>query len=131
MAAVGGGLTFIIQCITLFPAEEPGSSAKLKLRADQVLWEPQIVEKLIQKHGVIPEEVEEALFEDAPHIRRVARDRYQALGRTASGRYLSIIFVVPKPEWTKPISAREMDEAERKLYRRSPKLKPKGGELHG
>jgi uncharacterized DUF497 family protein len=88
------------------------------------------VKKLMKKHGVIPEEVEEVLFEDAPHIRRIAQNRYQALGRTESGRYLSIIFVVPKPEWIKPISAREMDEAERDLYRRSPKLKPEGGELH-
>jgi len=32
--------------------------------------------------------------------------------------------------WVKPISAREMDDAERRLYRRSPKLKPEGGELY-
>ena len=33
--------------------------------------------------------------------------------------------------WAKPISAREMDSSERSLYRRSPKLKSKGGELYG
>lgn len=102
----------------------------MRLRKDRVLWEPDIVEKLLGKHQVIPEEVEQAIFEDAPHIRRASKDRYQTLGRTEDGRYLSIIFVVPKPGWTKPISAREMDASERALYRRSPKLKPKGGELH-
>lgn len=100
----------------------------MKLRADRILWEPAIVAKIIRKHGVIPEEVEQVLFEDAPHIRKVSGNRYQGLGQTLDGRYLIVIFVVEKG-WIKPLTARDMDDAERKLYRRSPKQRPEEGEL--
>jgi len=47
----------------------------LRLRKDRVLWEPKIVEKLLRKHRIIPEEVEQVLFDDAPHIRRAGKER--------------------------------------------------------
>lgn len=83
---------------------------------------PKIEEKLEQRHGVQFSDVEE-VFRNDPKISRGPRDqygeyRYRALGQTDAGRYLAIIFV-PMAGWrAKVITARDMDNAERRQYRR-------------
>ncbi len=83
------------------------------------------------RHGVAPEEVHEALEnEDDPPLWLRGRARgksslYVVLGRTAAGRYLAMPGVVFSEEPLKncflPVTARDMDDAERRLYGRKPR----------
>jgi len=85
------------------------------------LWLDEFVDKIIRKHHVYPEEVEE-IFSRNPLIRRLesgqvkGEDLFIAFGTTNSGRYLTVLFVRKKDKRALVISAREMTKAERKKY---------------
>lgn len=87
----------------------------------QILWKAQFVEKLAVKHGVSVEEAEDVL-RSKPHIRKVSRGHvkgehvYTAYGQTAAGRYLMVFYIRKLTGILLPISARDMDEAERRYY---------------
>jgi uncharacterized DUF497 family protein len=87
----------------------------------QVIWKAQFVEKLEVKHGVSPEEAEEVL-RSKPHIRKVGRGHvkgeqvYAAYGQSAAGRYLMVFYIRKLTGTLLPISARDMDGAERRYY---------------
>jgi uncharacterized DUF497 family protein len=89
----------------------------------RIIWKDQFIEKLEQKHGVSVFEVEEVL-DGYPYIRRAARGRvkgedlYSAYGPTGGGRYLIIFYIRKISGALLPISARDMDDAERKYYER-------------
>lgn len=71
----------------------------------------------ILRHGVIPNEVEEACHNN-PLAIRTKEGRYLVLGRSDAGRYLSIV-VVPKGKGVvRVITARDMDYKERNLFER-------------
>lgn len=87
----------------------------------EIIWKDQFVEKLEVKHGVSIEEVEEVL-DSEPFIRKVAKgdvkgeNVYAAFGQTFGGRYLIIFYIRKKTGAILPISARDMDDGERKYY---------------
>jgi uncharacterized protein len=87
----------------------------------EIIWKEQFVEKLETKHGVSIEEVEEVL-DSEPFIRKVSKGKvkgehvYAALGQTFGGRYLIIFYIRKKAGAILPISARDMDDGERKYY---------------
>jgi uncharacterized protein len=87
------------------------------------IWLEEIVEKLEVKHQVIPEEVEQ-VFVQQPSIRRMNRghyrgeDVYRALGQTEAGRYLTVFFIHKLTNEALILSARDMDDKERKNYAR-------------
>ena len=87
----------------------------------ECLWLDKFVDKIIKKHNVYPEEVEELLARD-PQIRRLegghvkGEDLFIAFGRTDAGRYLSVLFVRKKDKRALVISARDMTKKERKKY---------------
>jgi uncharacterized protein len=89
----------------------------------KIIWKDQFVSKLEQKHGVSVFEVEEVL-DKHPHIRRAARGRvkdedvYAAYGQTSGGRYLIVFYIRKISGALLPISARDMDDAEKKYYER-------------
>jgi uncharacterized DUF497 family protein len=91
------------------------------LRVERIIWVPDIVDKLATKHGVILTEVEEVLRAQ-PFIRRMKRghrpgeDVYAALGQTMAGRYLIVFFVYKKTQEALVVSARDMDQGERRSY---------------
>jgi uncharacterized DUF497 family protein len=93
------------------------------MRVLDIIWLPEIVDKLAWKHNVTPEEVESVLF-SRPVFRRAQRghveneDAYAALGRTDEGRYLAIFFVYKLTGEALIISARDMSAQERRLYER-------------
>ena len=93
----------------------------MKIKA--IVWLPEIIEKLETKHGVIVEEVEE-VFELKPLLPRGQRGKrkgehlYQAFGQTFAGRYLFVVFIYKLDQRILILSARDMDEGERRLYRR-------------
>jgi len=97
------------------------SSLPVVLR--KIIWKDQFVEKLGRKHQVSAAEVEEVL-DEGPHIRRVEKGRvkgediYAAYGQTSAGRYLIVLYIRKITGALLPISARDMDNAERKYYER-------------
>jgi len=68
------------------------------LKITECLWLDEFVDKIIRKHHVYPEEVEE-MFSREPLIRRLegghvkGEDLFIAFGTTNPGRYLSALFV--------------------------------------
>ena len=91
------------------------------MRLYDVIWKDQFVEKIADKHGVTPEEVEEVLF-TGPHVRLAQKGRvrgenlYVAYGQTAAGRYLVVFFIRKRQTAALPISARAMTRTEQRYY---------------
>ena len=87
----------------------------------QIIWKARFVEKLVVKHRVSPEEAEEVL-RTKPHIRKVGRGHvkgehvYAAYGQSVAGRYLMVFYIRKLTGTLLPISARDMDDAERRYY---------------
>ncbi|MEJ5197616.1 MAG: BrnT family toxin [Anaerolineae bacterium] len=90
---------------------------------DYFIWLPDIVDKLLVKHGITQEEAEEVFF-DRPKYRfvetghRPGEDVYAALGQTEAGRYLIVFFIHKRTNTALVLSARDMDESERRRYER-------------
>jgi uncharacterized DUF497 family protein len=71
----------------------------------------------IAEHQVDPSEVEELVFQDAPHYRRGrSKGLYQVYGQTAAGRYLFVILRYFGHHRGRVITARPMTRTERRLY---------------
>jgi uncharacterized protein len=93
------------------------------MKVSDIIWLPQIVDKLDWKHQVSPSEIEEILFGE-PVFRRVQKghvpgeDVYAALGQTEAGRYLIVYFIYKATREALILSARDMDASERKAYGR-------------
>ena len=93
------------------------------MRIKDVLWLPDVIDKLDWKHSVVPEKVEQ-VFSSTPRYRRIERGRvyredlYAALGQTEAGRYLIVFFIYKKSGAALVISARDMTPKERKQYAR-------------
>lgn len=91
------------------------------MRITDIIWKEAVVEKLIGKHGVSIAEAEEVLL-SSPIVRRIVKGRvrgehvYAAMAQIASGKYLIIFFIDKKRGVALPISARDMNPAERKYY---------------
>lgn len=80
-------------------------------------WDDGNVLHLALGHGIEPEEAEE-VFAVAPLYRRTRRGHYAALGRTASGRLLVIVFERRTGGLVRVITGWDMSTAERRYYRR-------------
>jgi uncharacterized DUF497 family protein len=87
------------------------------------IWLEEIVEKLEVKHQVVSEEVEQ-VFSNQPRVKRMNKghyrgeDVYRALGQIDAGRYLTVFFVYKLTHEALILSARDMDDKERKSYAR-------------
>ncbi|MEQ8190771.1 MAG: BrnT family toxin [Candidatus Eremiobacterota bacterium] len=75
----------------------------------------------ISKHNVIPEEVEEVCFNEyeRPFIKTGREGLSYVLGQTESGRYLFLVMKFLKRGQVKLITARDMNEWERKYYQKN------------
>lgn len=83
-------------------------------------WDSGNSDKNWLAHGVSQAEVEQAFFNrpilvvgDVRHSQVEAR--YYALGRTSADRHLTIVFAI-RGSLIRPIMARDMSRAERKIY---------------
>lgn len=93
------------------------------MKIKSLVWLPEIIEKLEVKHGVIIEEVEEVfergpLFRRGPRGKRRGENLYKAYGQTETGRYLFIVFIYKLNRKALILSARDMTDKERRLYRK-------------
>jgi uncharacterized DUF497 family protein len=71
----------------------------------------------IARHGLSPDEVEEA-FAGTLKIRKTRDGRYLAFGETLDGRLVLAVFEKLAEGRVRVVTARDMDDAERRLYRR-------------
>jgi len=90
---------------------------------DDFIWLPDVVEKLAVKHHVTPDEVEEVFFNRPRYFfvesgHRPGEDVYAACGQTDAGRYLIVFFIHKAKNAALILSARDMDEKERRRYER-------------
>lgn len=79
-------------------------------------WPAGIEEKVVTKHGLLPEDVEESFFHPAAKLRR-AGDKYRLFTRTGSGDYVVVVFELAARTAT-VVSARRMTTSERRFFRR-------------
>ena len=95
----------------------------MRMYVADLIWLPHIVDKLEWKHHVAPTEVEQVVF-GQPLFRKAQKghvpgeDVYAALGQTEAGRYLVVFFVYKQTREALILSARDMDEQERRQYER-------------
>ncbi|RDV84799.1 BrnT family toxin [Ammonifex thiophilus] len=94
------------------------------MRITRFEWDFRNTGHIEKKHGVRPEEVESVL-RSSPLLRRTKKGRMIALGRTNTGRYLFVVFMVKPGGVARVITARDMTAAEKRYYRRE---KRGGGE---
>ena len=71
----------------------------------------------IGRHQYTPDEVEE-VFAGAYRVRRARQKLYIALGETLSGRLAFVVFRRLQGGAIRVITARDMDDTERRLFRR-------------
>ncbi|MGH7457325.1 MAG: BrnT family toxin [bacterium] len=89
-----------------------------------LIWLSDVIDKIESKHGVTVEEVEEifkarTLYRRGPRgKKRKGEDVYKAYGQTEAGRYLFVAFIYKLDHRALILSARDMDETERDLYRK-------------
>jgi uncharacterized DUF497 family protein len=86
-------------------------------------WDEGNAEKNWKKHGVSQGECEETFFNTpllvvADEAHSTAESRFYALGRTEARRPLFVVFSL-RGSLIRVISARDMNKAERKEYRRA------------
>ncbi len=79
-------------------------------------WDEGNIEHIL-RHNAIPDEVEEACV-NKPHIRKTVEGRYLVYGVTDSGRYLFIVGINKGKGIFRAITARDMTEREKSLYKR-------------
>ncbi len=91
------------------------------MKIEGIIWLRDVVDKLIFKHRVGTDEVEQMLSSD-PRYRfiekgeREGENVYMALGQTNAGRYLAVLFIYKKTKEALILSAREMAKKERRQY---------------
>ena len=78
-------------------------------------WDEGNEEKLLLRHSVRAEEVEQ-VFYNRPQVRRIA-DGYIAVGRTDSGRWLHVVFEV-RGGRIRSYSARNLTPREQRRFNR-------------
>jgi len=86
-----------------------------------IIWLEKFVDKLLWKHKITTDEVEE-VFVNSPRYRFIERgdvdgeNLYSAMGQTDAGRYLNIYFIHKLTGEALIISARNMTKKEKRLY---------------
>ncbi len=88
---------------------------------DDIIWLDTVVEKLAWKHGIVPHEVEEVLSGNFRIFKKESgkvegEDLYNVLGKTGEGRCLSIFFIKKLGNKALIITARDMNQRERRRY---------------
>lgn len=91
------------------------------MKIDNIIWQREIVDKLLIKHQVETDEVEQVL-DNRPKIRlvekghRAGEDVYMASGQTDEGRTLIVLYIYKQTHEALILSARDMVDRERKRY---------------
>jgi len=90
------------------------------MKIEGFIWYRSIVDKLLWKHNVTHEEVEE-LFDNTPKFKFIEKGKaknenlYFAREQTNAGRYLAALFIYRKTREALIVTVRDMDSKERKI----------------
>lgn len=94
------------------------------MKIKSIIWRPGVIEKIEAEHGVTVEEAEE-IFKAGTIYRRGPRGKrrrgenvYKAYGQTDAGRYLFVPFIYKLDHRALILSARDMTDDERTLFRK-------------
>lgn len=94
------------------------------MKIKSLIWRTEVIDKIERKHNVTVDEVEE-LFKSGTIYRygqrgkkRKDEDVYKAYGQTDAGRYLFVAFIYKRDHRAVILTARDMDEKERDLFRK-------------
>ncbi|MEW6359918.1 MAG: BrnT family toxin [Planctomycetota bacterium] len=91
------------------------------MKVTGIIWLRSVVEKLLWKHSVTTDEVEEVLSR-SPRYRFIepgdveGEHLYAALGQTAVGRYLIVFFIYKATGEALIVSARDMTKNEKRSH---------------
>lgn len=78
-----------------------------------------ILDKIESKHGITFNEVEDACLSDKRHVRKSKEGLYKLFSQTDAGRYILVVLLnLGGGNW-KVVTAREMTDSERQLYKKS------------
>jgi len=80
-------------------------------------WDDDNIEH-IARHGVAPGDVEDVAFDDDPWVKKGRKGTRHMLGYTIAGRYLFVVYVLKRKRVAKVVTAMDMDDKTRKLYRK-------------
>jgi uncharacterized DUF497 family protein len=75
----------------------------------------------IARHNISPDEDEDVAFNDEPWIKKGRKGTRYMLGYTVSGRYLFIVYALRSKGTARVITAMDMDEKTKKLYKKRSK----------
>ena len=92
------------------------------IRIDALEIDDHILDKIESKHGVDLGEIEEACLSDTVHVRKTKEELYKVFSKTQAGRYLLIVLVNRGNGIWKVVTARGLNDTERRLY-----IKARGG----
>jgi uncharacterized DUF497 family protein len=81
-----------------------------------VEWADGVREKIIAKHRLDPDEVEDSFFEPGVRLQRGRSGRYVLWAQTPAGAYVLMFFEYDKGRAT-VITARRMTDVERRRFR--------------
>lgn len=83
-------------------------------------WDENNEDKLIERHGVMPEEAEECFFNR--HVtRKAGKNTYYLYGQTDTGRYLFLVFELRDTSTVRIYSGRNMTNDECSHFKRMKK----------
>ena len=84
-----------------------------------IRWTTERIEH-IARHGIKPEEVEEACFNenDVPLVRSGKENLHYVFGKTDSGRFLFVVVKSIRPGEVRLITARDMNAWEKSYFKK-------------
>lgn len=86
----------------------------MQRRIEGFIWREWVIEKLLARHSVTPDEVEEVFFNSPLKVRKASSGKYLLYGTSDSGRYLFVVFGWVETK-VRVITARDMTKAERRF----------------
>jgi uncharacterized DUF497 family protein len=89
------------------------------LRIEALEVDDHILDKIESAHGVALDEVEGACHSPHRHIRRGRMGLYKLFSQTEAGRHLLVVLADQSAGIWRVVTAREMSDQERRLYRRA------------
>ena len=89
------------------------------LRIEALEVDDHILDKIESRHGVPFHEVEQACYSPQRHVRRGRTGLYKVFSQTEAGRHLLVVLVDRGSGVWRVVTAREMTDQERRLYRRA------------
>ena len=89
----------------------------MAFKIDDLAIDDEVLAKIQSRHQVSFEEVSEACYSARKHVRRGKQGLYKVFSQTMAGRYLLVVIVYRRTQGWQVVTAREMTDSERRLYR--------------